>query len=114
MHLQFGFKAGTSCTEASFLISEAINHFVERGEKVFVCFLDVRKAFDTVWIGGLMHKLLSESGVQGKMFSAIKSLYSDIQCHVYFNGTTADLFPVTQGSGQGRVIVAFMYKVYIS
>ena len=30
-HLQFGFKHGTGCIEASFLINEAINHFVERG-----------------------------------------------------------------------------------
>ena len=36
-HLQFGFKAGTGCMEASFLINEAINHFVERGGKVFEC-----------------------------------------------------------------------------
>ena len=91
-HLQFGFKAGTGCMEASFLTNEAINHFFERGGKVFACFLDVRKAFDTVWIYGLMHKLLPELGVQGKMFSAIRSLYSDIQCYVYFNGTTTDLF----------------------
>ena len=45
---QFCFKAGTGCMEASFLINEAINHFVERGGKLFACFVDVRKAFDTV------------------------------------------------------------------
>ena len=39
-HLQFGFKNGTGCIEALFLINEAINHFVERGSKVFACFLD--------------------------------------------------------------------------
>ena len=101
--------------EASFLINEAVSHFVESGEKV-ACFLDVRKAFYTVWIDdSLMHKLLSELGVQGRMFPAIlKSLYSDIQCYVYFNGITTDLFPVTQGSGQGRVLAVFMFKVYIS
>ena len=48
------------------------------------------------------------------MFSAIKYVYSDIQCYIYFNGTTTDLFPVTQGSGQGRVLAAFMNKVYIN
>ena len=58
-HLQFGFKAGTGCVEASFLINEAFNHFVERWES-FCMFLDVRKAFGTLWINGLMHKLLSE------------------------------------------------------
>ena len=58
-HLQFGFKNGTGCIEASFLINEAISYFVERSSKVFACFLDVRKAFDTVWIDGLFFKLFT-------------------------------------------------------
>ena len=56
-HLQFDFKNGTGCTEASFLINEAINHFV-----VFVCFLDVHKAFDRVWIDGLFFFRVEGSG----------------------------------------------------
>ena len=47
-HLQFGFSAGSGCSEASFVIMEAINHIKEREGKVFTCFLDVRKAFDSV------------------------------------------------------------------
>ena len=46
--LQFGFREGVGCIEASFIILETINHMLERGSKVFSCFLDVRKAFDTV------------------------------------------------------------------
>ena len=42
--MQFGFKEGVDCTEASFTILETINHMLERGSKVFGCFLDVRKA----------------------------------------------------------------------
>ena len=42
--MQFGFKEGLGCTEASFTILETINHMLERGSKVFSCFLDVRKA----------------------------------------------------------------------
>ena len=58
-NMQFGFKEGVGCTEASFTILESINHMLERGSKVFGCFLDVRKAFDTVWIDGLLFKLFS-------------------------------------------------------
>ena len=46
-NLQFGFQEGVGCTEALFTILESINHTLERGSKVFGCFLDVRKAFDT-------------------------------------------------------------------
>ena len=70
--MQFGFKDGVGCKmlvlEASFTILETINHMLERGSKVFGCFLDVRKAFDTVWIDGLLYKLFSEFGVQGRMW----------------------------------------------
>ena len=44
---QFGFRDGVGCIEASFTILETINHMLVRS-KVFSCFLDVRKAFDTV------------------------------------------------------------------
>ena len=55
--LQFGFKEGVGCTEASFTILETINHMLEHGSKVFGCFFDVRKAFDAVWIDGLLYRV---------------------------------------------------------
>ena len=56
--VQFGFQEGVGCNEASyqaptcdqlsqayssFNILETINHMLERGSKIFSCFLDVRK-----------------------------------------------------------------------
>ena len=72
-NLQFGFQKVVVCLEASFTISESINHMLERGNK-FACFLDVRKAFDTVWIDGLLYKLFSELGIKGRMWLATKGL----------------------------------------
>ena len=43
-HLQFGFSAGSGCSEASFVIMEAINHIKEREGKFFACFLDVTQS----------------------------------------------------------------------
>ena len=85
--MQFGFKEGVGCTEASFTILETINHMLERGSKVFGCFLDVRKAFDTVWIDGLLHKLFSEFGVKGRMWLAIKTLYTGVKAQVLYSGS---------------------------
>ena len=66
-NLQFGFEEGVGCIEASFTTLETINHMLERGSEVFGCFLDVCKAFDTVWIDGLLYKLFTELGIEGKM-----------------------------------------------
>ena len=113
-NLQFGFEEGVGCIEASFTILETINHMLERGSKVFGCFLDVRKAFDTVWIDGLLYKLFTELGIEGKMWLAIKDLYTDVKARVLFSGTLSRIFDISQGTGQGRILAPFMYKIYIN
>ena len=84
---------------------------LERGSKMFSWFLDIQKAFDTVWIDGLMYKLFSDLGVNGKLWLAIKDLYTDVKARVLYSGTLSREFDVTQGTGQGRILAP---KVYIN
>ena len=112
--LQFGFREGVGCIEASFTTLEAINHMLERGSKVFSCFLDVRKAFDTVWIDGLLYKLFNDLGIKDRMWLAIKVLYTDVKAQVLYSGELSREFDVSHGTGQGRIFVPFMDKVYIN
>ena len=46
--LQGGFRAGQSC---AFILQEAIETIRSKGNKAYVAFLDMKKAFDTVWHG---------------------------------------------------------------
>ena len=80
-NMQFCFKEGVGCTEALFTILESINHMLERGIKVFGCFLDVRKAFDTVWIDGLLLKLCSEFGIKERTLVLMRKLRSSTRAH---------------------------------
>ena len=113
-NLQFEFQEGVGCTEASFTILESINHMLERGSKDFGYFLDVRKAFDTVWIDGLLHKLFMEFDIRGRMWLAIKDLYTEVRGQVLYSNTLSRKFDISQGPGQGRILAPFMYKVYIN
>ena len=49
--------------------------------KVFSCFVDFKKAFDSIWHEGLLYKLM-ESGVGGKTYDIIKSMYTNNKCAV--------------------------------
>ena len=110
--LQLGFREGVGCIEASFTILKTINHMLEWGSKVFSCFLDVRnmfrKAFDTVWIDGLLVKLFSELGIKGRMWLAMKDLHTNVKAKVLYAGSLSREIYISQGTGQERILAPFM------
>ena len=87
---------------------------LERGSKVFGCFLDVRKAFDTVWIDRLLYKLFAEFEIRGRMWLAIKDLHTEVRGQVFYSSRLSRKFDISQGTAQGRILAPFMYKVYIN
>ena len=44
--MQFGFKAGVSTTQCTWVVNEVTNYFMRRGTAVTACLLDCSKAFD--------------------------------------------------------------------
>ena len=65
--LQFRFREGVGCIEASFTILETINHMLERGSKVFGCFLTSAK-------------LLMQFGLMGYFLNCSLNLVSKVEC----------------------------------
>ena len=84
---------------------------LERGSKVFGCFLDIRKIFDTVGIDGLLYKLFSEFDITGRKRLTIKGLYTK-RGQVLYSSKLSRKLDISQGTGQGRILALFMYKVY--
>ena len=110
LKMQFGFQEGVGCIEASFIILETINRMLERGSKIFSCFLDVRKAFDTVWIDGLLYKLFTELRINGRMWRAIKDLYMNVKARLLYSSSLSKMFDILQGTGQGRILAQSLHK----
>ena len=112
--MQFGFQEGVGCIDTSFTVLETINHMLERGSKVFNCFLHVRKAFDTVWIEVILYKLFSELCTGSRMWKVMKDLYTNVKAQVLYAGSLSRKINVSQGTGQGRILEPFSYKVYVN
>ena len=77
---------------------------LERGRKIFSCFHDVRKAFGTVWIDGLLYKLFIELGVGGRMWLTTKDLCTDAEAQVLYSGSLSGQFKVSQGTVKGEYL----------
>ena len=51
------------------------------GKKLYVCFVDFKKAYDTVWRNGLYLKLL-KCGVSAKFINLIRDMYARLQVSI--------------------------------
>ena len=58
------------------LVQEAVAYNLEKGESVYAGFGDIKKAFDTVWIDGLLYKL-HINGIDIKTWKLIRNGYVD-------------------------------------
>lgn len=54
---QFGFKHRHSTTHAIHKMLADVNALVDRSQLVDTALLDVEKAFDSMWLNGLLYKL---------------------------------------------------------
>jgi hypothetical protein len=58
-----------------FVLKTLIDKYINRkGGKLFACFINLRKAFDTVIHAGIRYKLI-KYGISGKLYSIIKDMY---------------------------------------
>ena len=79
---QIGFLANNRTADHILTLRTLIDRYVHGHQtKVYACFVDFRKAFDSVWHDGLLYKLF-QYNVGGKFFCLIKSLYVNSTCSV--------------------------------
>ena len=77
---QGGFRAGRSTTDQVYTLHEALLHRRREGKPTYCCFIDFRKAFDTVWHAGLWKKLWN-ADFRGKGWRILRNLYSKYSEH---------------------------------
>ena len=72
---QLGFIPGNRTSDAHFIIHNLVQeHCHKKGEKLYSCFVDFSKAFDSIPRDHLFQKLLSY-GINGKFFNFLKNMY---------------------------------------
>ena len=98
--MQFGFREDVGCVKPSFTILDTMDNMLERGSKVFSCFLDVHKAFDKVRMDGILYKLFSELGTGGRMWKVMKDLYTNANAQVSYAGSLSKKVIVSQGKAE--------------
>ena len=102
-----------SSLHTSMLLQEVIQANVEKAQSVYVAFLDIKKAFDTVWVPGLLYKL-HKAGMSGKIWRLIKESYQGFQCAAFIAGEVGEWFHTERGVHQGAPLSMRLYQIYIN
>ena len=82
-------------------------------KKTYVFFLDIQKAYDSVWHDGLWYKLW-DMGVKGRMWRVIKKMYESSKSAELLEGEKLDGFKVEQGVAQGCSLSPILFSVFIN
>jgi hypothetical protein len=98
-----------SSTHTTWLLRETIAHNRASGNTVYVALLDTSKAFDEVWIDGLLYQLYY-TGIDGQLWRILRSFYQDFQCTVRIGSNLSEWFTALQGVHQGAFWSMHLYQ----
>ena len=110
---QAGFRVNRSCMDNVYTLNEIVQGRFREDKKTYAFFLDVQKAYDTVWRDGLWLKLW-DMGVKGRMWRVIKKMYEASRSTVLLEGEKSAMFSVEQGVVQGCSLSPILFSVFIN
>ena len=105
------FRFCRSCVDNLFVLNEVIQGRLQEGKKTFSFFLDIKKAYDTVWRDGLWYRMW-EMGIQGKLGRVIRNIYNVNQSCVYLD-IKSEYFGITQGVAQGCTLSPTLFLIFV-
>uniref|UniRef100_A0A8C9WDN1 Reverse transcriptase domain-containing protein n=1 Tax=Scleropages formosus TaxID=113540 RepID=A0A8C9WDN1_SCLFO len=110
---QCGFRAGRSTVDMIFSLRQLQKKCREQRKPLYVAFIDLTKAFDTVSRSGLF-RVLGKIGYPPKLLKLIQSFHADMQGTVRFNGSTSDAFSIKSGVKQGCVLAPTLFGIFFA
>ena len=110
---QCGFRRGRGCVDMIFCVRQMIEKAVEHNTKIFMLFIDLRKAYDLVPRQALW-RALESYGIPESMLQMIRSLHDGMKAEVTVDGQVAPEFEVRNGLRQGCVLAPTLFNLYFN
>ena len=110
---QIGFRKGFRPADHVFTLKTLIDQAFSKKKQLFTCFVDFKKAYDTVWRDGLFLKLL-ENGINKKFVRLLRNIYtSSSLCIKLPNGMSTE-FPSQIGLKQGCNLSPLLFNLFVN
>ena len=111
---QIGFRRNHRTADHLLTLRTIVKKYVTIGKKkLFACFVDFKKAFDSVWHDGLFYKI-KKAGISGNILELIFNIYMNTKCAVKQNNAITDFFDYTKGVRQGCPLSPNLFNIYVN
>ena len=102
-----------SCINQLISITHNILNSLDEGLEVRGVFLDISKAFDKVWLDGLIYKL-KQKGISGELLNILVDFLNNRKQRVVLNGQSSNWVDVKAGVPQGSIMGPLIFLIYIN
>ena len=111
---QCGFRPNRSTTDMMFVVRRLQEIGRKAGVSLFMCFIDLQKAYDTVE-RTLLWQVLTRIGVPAQMIAVIQQFHDGIRaCVRPDDGVCSDWFEVEYGLRQGCVLSPLLFNIFFA
>ena len=111
---QCGFRKERECMDHIFTLNGIVEARMAQGKETFVCFIDLRKSFDSVDRKLLWHKLQKFYGLEGKIINILRAMYEEVESSVRVNDDLSEWFSVEKGVKQGCILSPLLFGLFIN
>ncbi|UYV65011.1 hypothetical protein LAZ67_3002812 [Cordylochernes scorpioides] len=111
---QAGFRKGRSCIDHIFTLTTLIQLSLRKKRgKLYVFFVDLRKAFDTV-PHSILWKKLYNLGISYQFISTIRSYYEQATIAIRWKGSFTESIKINSGVLQGEPLSPLLFILFIT
>ena len=112
MEEQAGFRAGRSTMDGISTLTNILNNAFEFDVPTHACFIDLRKAYDTV-NRPAMWRILQKTNLSKKTQRLLQDLHTGTRACVKAYGEQSDFFEVNRGVRQGCVLAPALFNIFL-